>query len=257
MPTNNPTTRHAAGFSMIELLTVIAIVAVIAGLLLGGITALKGGAKESQARTILTNLVGNAGMYETKAGNPIKHLEDKKLMKWDNPKRCNAPGFENQTKVITAGYNNPENDENPNYPSTNRDNNYYMERANLFIERFVWAANQIPQIRENLPALGEAFDDTDGDGFLEVVDPWGNPIAYAWNVTHTPGSNEDDDFLPEYQGVFFASAGKDQKWGVPKKRGDFPNDAAWQDYKGSDEYKHTLDNLYSFDMDRAAATRGD
>ncbi len=259
-----PTTRpHARGFTIIELIVVIAIIAVIAGLLLGGVALVKESAKESQAVTVLTNLMGNAGMYETKTQYAILHINDP-ILKWGGPGwNTNAPNPPAQTGSIDPDYVNVENTENPTY-SNGQDNNYYMERANLFIERFLWAANQVPQIRENLPALGAAFDDTDGDGFMEVLDPWGNPVAYAFSVKHPvpntlAGTNNDpeDDFLPVHANAFFASAGKDQKWGLPRVRGEFPSQAAWDAYKGSDDYKFTLDNLYSFDLDRSAAKRGD
>jgi prepilin-type N-terminal cleavage/methylation domain-containing protein len=253
-PTNRP---HARGFTIIELLVVIAIIAVIAGLLLGGISIVKENAKESQAQTVLTNLMGNAGMYETKTTKPIGHLTDN-IMKWGGGGwLMNAPGRDKQQGAITADYINIENEENPSYDLLSEDNNYYMERANLFIERFIWAANQVPQIRDNLPALGSAFEDTDNDGFMEVIDPWGNPVAYANGVKHTPGTDEDDDFLPLHDSPFFASAGKDQKWGAPRIRGEFASEAAWNAYKDTDDYKFSVDNLYSFDLDRSAAKRGD
>lgn len=244
--------RGLTGFSLIELLVVIAIIAVIAGLLLGGISKLKEGGKESHARTLVTNLIGNAGQYEVKTNHPIEHNYDIKL-NWAQNKNTNAPGWD-EKEEITPGYKNKEN--NGDYTYDNGDKNRdYMKQANLYIERFIWAVYQLPQIRDNLPALGSSFVDADDDGFMEVVDPWGNPIAYAYNVDHSD-KYPQDDFLPEHPSPFFASAGKDQMWGQSKKRGSMST-VQWKAYIDTDEYKHTLDNLYSFDLDRAAATRGD
>lgn len=267
----SPTTRRPhTGFTIIELLVVIAIIAVIAGLLLGGVSIVKESAKESQAQTVLTNLMGNAGMYETKAGpsSVIPHLDrtpcpghitSDSIYHWEQPKLRNASGTTGSV-VITADYGNVENEENPSY-SSGQDNDFYMRQANVYIERFIWAANQVPQIRDNLPALGSAFTDTDNDGFMEVIDPWGNPIAYADSVTHNDDPScpveQQDNFLPVHNTPFFASAGKDQKWGLPRKRGEFTSEAAWNAYKDTDDYKFSVDNLYSFDLDRSAAKRGD
>lgn len=254
----SPTTRRPEpGFSLIELLVVIAIIAVISGLILGGVSHLKEGAKDHQAQALLANLMGNAGMYETKTEFPVVHHENLpgSMIVWGGNRLENAPDSNpGDTNTISANYSNDQNNGNPTYTSGN-DNKFYMEQANRYIERFVWAANQLPQIRDKLPSLGSAFEDTDGDGFMEVIDPWGNPIAYANNLSHNDAVT-DDDFLPVYSKAFFASAGKDQKWGRARKSGEMTA-AQWDTYKDTDDYKDSVDNLYSFDMDRSAATRGD
>ena len=248
------TRRPAAGFSLIELLVVISIIAVLAGLLLGGVSMLKAGAKESQARALLANLMGQAGQYEVKTKKPIFHINDD-ILKWGGGGwSMNAPGREGEVGSIKGGYVNDLNEQNPDYDD-GETNFYYMKMANLYIERFIWAANQLPQIRDKLPSLGDSFDDTDGDGFMEVVDPWGNPIAYAMDVSHSDNFT-DDDFLPEHPNPFFASAGADQKWGLPRKESEFASTGAWEAYLASDAYTDSFDNLYSFDLDRSAATRG-
>lgn len=273
MPSPTPTTpRHESGFTLIELLVVIAIIAVISGLIIGGAAVLKEGAKESHARTVLASLMGHAGQFEAQfaTAGVVEHLQvyDRTYF-WGDPqhlKRQNAEGFNSNVDITGSDVAG---DDNGDYTYSNGDtNDEYMERANLYIERFIWAAYQMPVIREGLPSLGALFGDFDndglGDGFLEVVDPWGNPIAYASNVKHpTPNTltstnnATDDDFLPLHNNPFFASAGKDQRWGRPRVHGEFSNDPDWQTYKDSDDYRFSVDNLYSFDIDRAAAQRGD
>jgi prepilin-type N-terminal cleavage/methylation domain-containing protein len=260
------TRRKEPGFTLTEVLVVIAIIAVVMGLILGGVSKLKESAKESHARTLLVGLLGSEGMYETATTKAIHHyLSD--IIDWTAAKRQNAPNY-SSTFVITgqdlAGNAN-DFDDYTDATYSNAMNDFDMAEANLYTERFIWAANQMPTIRKMLPSLGDGFDDIEldgnnvpsGDGFLEVVDPWGNPVAYAASVKHDPLGFTNDDFLPEHNAPFFASAGKDQRWGRPQKRGDFLNDTDWQTYKDSDAYRFTLDNLYSFDLDRSAATRED
>ncbi len=251
---------HATGFSLLELLVVISIIAVIASLLIGGVSMLKSSSKESQARTLLANLMGQASMYEVKTRQdspPLNHIDDDLFGDWSGGNWAkNAPGV-NGTGPIVEGYDKDDTSDNTDYSPKGKENYYYMRQANAYIERFIWAANQMPQIREKLDSLGAALDDSDNDGFLDVVDPWGNPIAYAASVSHDPTKNPDDDFLPVHNNPFFASAGADLKWGLARKRGEFANDNDWLAFQETDAYKDSLDNLYSFDLDRAAATRGD
>lgn len=241
----NPTERFA-GFSLMELLVVIAIIALLIGLLVAGMNVIRGGSKDSQTRAILAGLMGLAGNMETQLGdNGLMHLTSQdRTYDWTTNKRKNAPG--------TSGTGSLDDGD-----TTSQDNDVYMERAYLYTERFLWAANQMPAIRDKLASFGQTVGDANNNGFIDLVDPWGQPIAYANNVKHVNGVDEEDDFLPEYSGPFFASAGKDKQWGTPRVRGEFASDAAWQTFTEKDEYKFTLDNLYSFDIDRSAATRGD
>ena len=254
--THTTTRGHGSGFTLIELLVVIAIIAVLMGLLLGGVAFVRSGAQESQTRAILASLMGHAGQFETQfstAAAMPSHLDNDTTYDWSTPKRRNAQGATGSIKLDTG--TDLAGDDNGDYTYTNGDtNDQYMRRANLYMKRFLWAANQMPVIRDALPSLGESFGDFDGDGFVEVVDAWGNPIAYARSVSHT--SDPDDDFLPEHSTPFFASAGKDQRWGRPKTSGEM-TPAQWDTYKDTDEYKFSVDNLYSFDIDRSAAQRGD
>lgn len=262
--------QPSTGFSLMELLVVIAIISIIAAILLGGVALVQEGAKESQAQTVLTNLMGNAGTYEVKVGDSVPHqnpisVTALKIIDWGTVKKKNSLDHPSTDppKLIAPNYDNPDNNGNVTYSDGN-DNDYYMRQANLYIERFIWAANQMPDIRNNLPALGGAFADVDNDGFMEVIDPWGNPVAYASSVKHQiqallPNNGDDDDFLPAHASPFFASAGKDQKWGLPRTRGEFgpgpAGDTDWNNYKATDDYKFAQDNLYSFDLDRSQSHR--
>ncbi len=252
--------QPSTGFSLIELLVVIAIISIIAGLLLGGVAYLKSGTEESQTRAVLASLSGHRGQLETQfstAAAMPSHLDNDQTYNWSTPKRKNALNSDSNKVLLDTGVDLA-GDDNGDYTYTNGDtNDEYMQRANLYMKRFLWAANQMPVIRDALPSLGESFGDFDDDGFIEVVDAWGNPIAYARSVEHGVAATSDDDFLPKHNGPFFASAGKDQRWGMPRVRGEFATENDWEAYKATDEYKFSVDNLYDFDIDRAAAQRGD
>ncbi len=256
--TNTTTHRHAPGFSLIELLVVISIIAVLASLLLGGAALVKSGAEESQTRAVLASLMGHAGQFETQfstAAAMPSHLDNDTTYDWSTVKRRNAQGATGSARIDTG--TDLVGDDNDDYTYANGDtNDQYMQRANLYMKRFLWAANQMPVIRNALPSLGESFGDFDDDGFIEIVDAWGNPIAYARSVEHDVPATADDDFLPKHNSPFFASAGKDQRWGRPQIRGEM-SQAQWDTYKETDEYKFSVDNLYSFDIDRSAAQRED
>jgi len=255
---NRTTRRHAPGFTLVEMLVVIAIIAILIGLLVGGISAIRSGAKDSQTRAVLASLMGYAGQFENqfKTAGVIQHMGNAQPYFWQGPdKRENAEGASGSSSLADGTGVDLAGGSNRDHTYANGDtNDEYMERANLYMKRFIWAVNQMPVIRDGLPSLGDAFGDFDKDGFLEVVDPWGNSIAYAANVSHS--SSPDDDFLPEHDSPFFASAGKDKLWGQPKTSGEMTA-AQWETYIETDEYKFSVDNLYSFDIDRSAAQRGD
>lgn len=261
----NPTRRHP-GFSLMELMVVIAIMAVLMGLVLAGVSLLQTGAQESHARTLLAGLSGMAGQMETQLADNglMQKTSTDRTYDWTSPKTYNVEGFTGTDSLDDGTGDDPAGDDNGDYTYSNGvTNDDYMKTANLYIERFLWAANQLPVIREKLPTLGSSFGDADGDGFLDIVDPWGNPVAYANNVKHpTPNTltstnyDPEDDFLPAHAGSFFASAGPDQRWGLPRVRGEFQSDAAWKAYTETNEYKYSLDNIYSFDIDGSTARRG-
>ena len=230
---------HLNGFTLIEILVAIALVAVVASLLIGAVVAMRGTADESHARTQLGGLIGVSAEYETATTMPVLHdsVRPSLIFTWDQAKRQNAPGFTGTALIQDPGATTAE------------------EYANLFSERFVWAAYQLPATREALERLGEGMlVDLDEDGFLEMRDPWGNNIAYATFSNHS--SLTTDDFLPQHTNPFFASAGADGKWGAAKTESELGGGAAWTSYIATDDYIDSRDNLYSFDLDRTSENVG-
>ena len=103
------------------------------------------------------------------------------------------------------------------------------------IERLVCALLEVEQSKKILQSLArDALRDTDGDGFLEVVDDWGNKLVYDTHVSHSD-ADKSDDYLPERNGPdpFVVSAGYDQDFGNAKTN---PKDRIEDD------------NLYSFNL---------
>ena len=90
-----------------------------------------------------------------------------------------------------------------------------------------------PEDLDGLVAKGWMVD-SDGDGFLELVDGWGNKIAYAAYVKRDDDFT-DDDFFPSSNRPLFMSAGPDGKFGsfAPQNQAD---DAA-KDNLRSDQLK--------------------
>ena len=208
--THRQRTTRRRGFSLVEILVVIAIMGILVGLVVVGATQLRGNADISRARTMLGGLSGAATEYEVATGKPVLHMGNLPI-DWSSPRPMNVPGSNDQD-VIQGDGDTPEERE-----------------ANLWIERFVSATYQMPTTRGAIDRAGSEFVvDEDGDGFLEVRDPWGNNIAY---LAYSAGGR-----LPRHDSPFFASAGPDGRWGDIGPDGEPNADAA--------------DNLYSFDIER-------
>lgn len=97
------------------------------------------------------------------------------------------------------------------------------------IERFVTAVFQLPQT-ENFLQSGDLKDlvyDQDNDGFLEIHDPWKNPVDY---VTTTTGGD-----IRQNQSPYFVSPGPDGKLGTYTAQNEPDADAD--------------DNIYSLDLE--------
>ena len=250
-----------------ELLIVIAIISIIAGLLLSAGVAMRDSTKTRLARSILGGVSGLSGQYEVQTKYRLEHLATRSgLIDWGSLKNYNNPdpNYQGNSGNLTGGFNTDASEHADLYSVGSSDPNYNdyqnnivsMESANLFIERFVWAAYKVPAIRGTIDSFGDQFGDIDEDGFLDFVDPWGNPIAYASDVVHD-GYSPEDDFLPQHAEPFFASAGPDGLWGEPRTRSQFTTESDYNNYKDTNEYKFSVDNLYSFDLDHTAGSKED
>lgn len=200
-------TPRRAAFSMVELLVVIAILSLLAGMIIAAGAKMRSAADGQLTRMTLERGLTLHAQLNIDLEQPVNHLSDiSEPFDWSKPKAHNATDATGSSRI---------------------DGQY------AYIERFIWAAWNNPDTAQSLPSLGEALKDTDGNGFLELVDAWGRPLSYAAFVDHGDSYGQDD-FLPAYPTAFFASAGED---------GDFGNDETDPDSEVME------DNLYSFELD--------
>lgn len=195
-----PRRRNARAFSLVELLFVVALIALLAGLLLVGVVKRAGPATQTKVALAGAKAVADEYEVQTDIGNVVSG------MKWTADKPINAAG--------TPEFKDYGDSANP------------TGKPQLNIEKFCWAMTSRPVTREMLLNLGKSicvdrpvdvngdgklvFNDTNGDGritleddsdlpengFLELRDGWGNVIDYVVN---------DDDHPRPY----FRSAGPD------------------------------------------------
>lgn len=188
-----PRRRRRHAFSLIEILIVIAIISVLAAIVIGAASAMKENAREQRTKASLQALAGIASEYRASTRFHVNHLKsDANAAQgdedWSLSKPFNAPDASGSGEVDDS------------------------------IERFVLKALQLESSGTMVRALqGDALIDSDGDGFLEVVDGWGNKIEYAKYVDHED-ADDSDNFLPQ-RGTrynpqpYFASAGGDGEFG--------------------------------------------
>lgn len=211
------TTQHPhsprRGFSLIEILVVIAIIVLLAGITIGVGRRMIQSAKKSHTKIILGICKSASDAYATKF-KPILHYSG------------------NLDPTITASYVYEYNWDKTTFKKNAPDANG-TGAINDPIERFVYKALKYETSSKILHTLNnKQLVDRDGDGFLEVYDGFDNKIKYAAYVSGKDAYTLDDT-LPIHRTAFFASAGRDGKWGDANNS----NDADAQD------------NMYSFDQD--------
>ena len=217
--------RHQpiAGFTLTELMVVISIIVILTAA--AALTSLKmfSYGAEQHTRIILAAAKSIADEYEVHIGEPLNHHSGPTTpINW-GPTVQHLPA------------NDPAPDKTCNDPELQGDQEGATTLAGRFqhasSERFVWVTYQLPATRDMLLKLGEeALTDENRNCYLELRDGWGNKIVYV-AYQDLADTISVDNFLPEYRRPFFASAGRDGKWGAN-------NDAP-----------EAADNLYSFNID--------
>ncbi len=157
--------RHSharSGFSLIEILAVLAIVVILVGLTLGLATGVFAKRAETRAEADLMLIAQSLERYRTKAGDyPWVGIP---------PVQGNQPNGDNTAALLRSllGYRSVD----PTRPQLRVEGNF---------------------IQANLLDFGESGYDANGNtdpGTTFPVDPWGNPYLYLYNPTYPKASSE-------------------------------------------------------------------
>jgi len=177
------------GFSLMEILVAISIIAILLGIGAFGLSKVQAEARRAQTRSMFEGLEGALTEYKTQTTK-------------------GAPNH-----AATGDFN---------WAAINAN-------LNLSSERFVYAMSTVPQANQMLLAAVSSgssesnkriFASKDGDNFDEIYDAWSTPVLYrsnnlTWAVAPEATINGDLSD-PKYQTKFpaFFSAGPDKEFGT-------------------------------------------
>jgi prepilin-type N-terminal cleavage/methylation domain-containing protein len=192
------TSRNKHGFTLIELITVIAIILILMGLLFPGIQAVKESAKKLQAKNDMANIVGAVKAYYTEYGRyPV------------NTGGVSGIPVVSGTNATYGGSSAANtNDQVMNVLRCLGSGTNLNTRMIVFLE-----APSAKDTNNPKAGIGTAAANTG-----QYFDPWGTPyeviidIAYANQIGNPYGSNGAGSD-PIYGGVVALSFGKDKKLG--------------------------------------------
>lgn len=187
--------RKRAGFTLIEILVTISIIALLIGLVAGGALIAQGSATVNRTQSLMRSLLGAQEEFKSQSGLGIDLNHDGDgAVPWNSggPWNENAPGHIGDTTASNAGISSS--------------------------ERFVIGCFFFDESADALRAAAQGrgtLVDNDGDGFLELRDPWDNEILYR-NGNDQTGSFDgiNNNLLPLNRSPFFISAGKDGEFGT-------------------------------------------
>lgn len=209
-PITGATARSRAprGFSLVETLVVIGIISILVSLVIASGVYLNGRAKQSQTRGILSALAAIDTEYRAQTGQVVNHTGTSP-MDWTAAYTQTFP-----IGSTTTGAAGQPAETSPNYS----------------IERFFIAAKQVSQTATMIDNLVNNTRDDDNNNFAEIVDGWGNAIAYR-------SQESASGTFPARPTPFFVSAGPDGKFGSVGSSAT------------AAEQSQASDNLYSYDLE--------
>ncbi|MEM6553489.1 MAG: prepilin-type N-terminal cleavage/methylation domain-containing protein [Planctomycetota bacterium] len=175
--------NRSQGFGLIELLVVISIIALFIGVSFGAYSYIRAQAEQESAYALLTQALGAEVEYKAQTRQVMVDSAIDLSALLGAQAQTNAPDA-----TGTAAVGN-------------------MDKS---IEVFVWQALSLPAAEDMLRAAAgtTALVDSDGDGFLELQDPWGNTVEYR---ASNDGSETD---FPRHGAPFLASPGPDGVFGT-------------------------------------------
>ena len=234
LASGNAPRRSVPGFSLIELLVTISIIALIAGIAVPVAIKVMSSAEGATTRAMLNGLAGAADEYNVVTQSAVPHF-----------------GKDAFGNALALDVGQPE----PNGGTGN----------DATLGQFIKVAGQVPTTAKLIAAAAKsnlkavtAPDEyaTIGDvaaaagdpsviaANIVILDGWDNPIRYAAGVNHNDAFKADD-YLRAHPTPFFVSAGPDGLWG--KVRNDNTPDESVDD--DGDGEPDAADNIYSFDQD--------
>ena len=180
--------RSRPGFTLVEILATISLIALLIALISVGAIKAQGAASRSQAQSMMRSLLGAQEQFKSDSefGLDINH-NGKIPIDWDRGTfDRNVPGA-----TGSAGADGLSSS-----------------------ERFVVACLLFEATENILRAAAQDANtlvDDDDDGFLELRDPWDNEVHYRSRNTRDGNVFDgiDNDDLPQSRSPYFLSAGKD------------------------------------------------
>ena len=226
----------ARGFTLIEILIVISIIAILTGILVAAFMNRQG--PQSATRITLSALKGAAVEYEVELQTA--------------PVSMNQGEYASQVRTNFSGGQYIDPNEDPPKAKIGGTADTETNFRDFSISRFCHQLLKYPTTNKMLMSLGrEVIIDADGDGFADVVDGWGRKIVYYNPADNFDRDNDENqkhaELFPASRTPYFASAGEDGQWGDYRELQRFLK----KESQTAAEEKLALeaqDNLYSFEM---------
>lgn len=189
-------TRHPrpTGFTLVEILIVISIIGLLAGLVIGGAMQMRKGADDQKTKVLVNQVAGILSEYQA----AVKKYPD------------NTDPVTDADPVV--------------FDYTNADD---AESVGFFLQEI----RKLPAAQTAISGIAPDLVRKNTAGVVvAIVDSWGKPLRYSG--FNAAGAGTDDDYwgnrdlgMPRKRQPYIASAGPDQLWGRfdPSASGEVPD----------------------------------